>query len=224
VSDSKKDSNGSDIGNVIAARASLLDFYGDRATSFVSLFLASIFGLVTVSAITQAMLFSMVGQETIIPQLVYFRISLNAVFIILSAVLFIVFVVVALYTYNRYVLYADLSENLTHFEMSVYADLVTLPARIGKEGCNEEILKKMTEKCASTLEDKDKWKAKIGDDGVDFKTNFFVYQNYRTEIQKQNPIKKILGSKHFKLLTYLLFLGLALLTYYPLFTLPFKVA
>jgi len=41
----------------VTGRSALLDFYGDRATSFASLFVASIFGLVATSAVIQAVLF-----------------------------------------------------------------------------------------------------------------------------------------------------------------------
>jgi hypothetical protein len=42
--------------DVIAARAALLDYYGDSALSFSNQFIASIFGLVASSAIIQSVL------------------------------------------------------------------------------------------------------------------------------------------------------------------------
>lgn len=41
------------ITNILTARSAILDFYSDRATSFASFFVASIFGLVTMLAIVQ---------------------------------------------------------------------------------------------------------------------------------------------------------------------------
>jgi len=220
VKEIKTKSDCSDMANVMAARAALLDLYGDRATSFVSLFLASIFGLVTISAIVQTMLFSMVEQVS--SQTWYLQLSPNFFFIAVSMILFVVFVVVALYTYNRYTFYSDLSDKLTRSEMRSQAELDSLSVSLAKKDCDEKLLKSIAEEYASTLKDEDKSKAKIIEKENDFIINFVIYEKYRVELQKQNRLKKIIDSGHFKTMTCLLFLGLALLTYYPLFTLFFK--
>lgn len=205
--------------NIIAARAALLDLYGDRATAFVSLFIASIFGLVTISAIVQAMLFSMVDEEAALSQFLYFKLSLNAFFIFLSAVLYIAFVGVALYTYKRYTFYADWSDKLTRYEICESAKLGYLSIPLSKKIFNEkqiQDLKLLAKNYASKLKDDEKYKAKIIETATHWKISFAFYQEYTSQYQKESRVKKFLGSKHFKLITCLTFLGLALLTYYPL--------
>jgi hypothetical protein len=226
VKEGQNEPSSSYLGNVIAARSALLDFYGDRATSFVSLFIASIFGLVTISAIIQTMLFGMVGQETILSQ--FFnnvKLSLNSVIIIVSVFMYVTFVEVALYTYKRYTFYSDLADKLAKCDLSSMAKLDCIPVGLYKKDMTEKILQRLNhaaEIYAADLKDEDKDKAKIIETDEKYLFNFAIHEKYMIEQQKEGRVKKILGSKKFMPLTYLLFLGLALLTYYPLFTLLFR--
>jgi len=78
----------------------LLEFYGNRATSFVSLFVASIFGIVTLSAILQVIEYSINPIDySIIP-------------LLLSVGPFVGFSVAGYYTLEKYFYYGDLAEKI----------------------------------------------------------------------------------------------------------------
>jgi hypothetical protein len=83
----------------------LLDYYNSRCTSFASLVVASIFGLVTLSAIIQTMFsanFSILSTS-------------NYILIILSLILFLLFSASTMYTLQNYFYYATLSDKIKTF-------------------------------------------------------------------------------------------------------------
>ncbi len=76
----------------VAIFSAFLEFYGNRATSFVNLFVASIFGIVTLSAIIQ---------------------FLNAgVPVLLSIIPYTIFSLAGYYTLERYFYYGNLAESV----------------------------------------------------------------------------------------------------------------
>lgn len=83
----------------ISRVAALLDFYSDRATAHASLFVASIFGLVTVLAIIQAFILS--------------NNQFDRWIIWGSEFLFFIFTYVGHYTLNQFSYYANISQRLT---------------------------------------------------------------------------------------------------------------
>jgi hypothetical protein len=91
--------------NNVAIFSAVLDFYGNRATSFVSLFVASIFGIVTLSAIVQVI-------QSVIP-------------VFLSIIPFVIFSLAGYYTLERYFYYGDLAEKVKSncLEVPNYFDL-----------------------------------------------------------------------------------------------------
>jgi hypothetical protein len=91
-------------GDAIAARAALLDFYGDYTVSFSSQFLASIFGLITACALINGVLCTLLNGS-----INWFLIT---IFFIISLVAFLGFVVVSFYTYKRFSYYSDLASKL----------------------------------------------------------------------------------------------------------------
>jgi hypothetical protein len=74
--------------------SSLLDFYNNRATSFANLFVASIFGIVTLSAIVVSVIDGNFGRA------------------IFSMLPFWFFVIAGAYTYYRYSFYAGIAEEI----------------------------------------------------------------------------------------------------------------
>jgi hypothetical protein len=70
----------------------LLDFYSNKATSFVSLFVASIFGIITLSAIISGITNSHQAQVSVIP--------------------FVIFSTAGYYTLQRYFSYGEIAEKL----------------------------------------------------------------------------------------------------------------
>lgn len=77
----------------LTAKAALLDFYSDRAVAHASLFVASIFGLVTVLAIIQ-------------------NIECNVLLLPLSLLLYWAFAYAGYFTFQRFSYYADISDRL----------------------------------------------------------------------------------------------------------------
>ena len=83
----------------VAILSAQLDFFGDRATSFASLFVASIFGLVTLSAIIQSLSASN---------------GVDIVIIHLSMIPFAVFAGAGWYTLQKYFHYGDIAERIRY--------------------------------------------------------------------------------------------------------------
>ena len=87
-----------------------LDFFGSRATSFASLFVASIFGIVTLSAIIQGL-----NSESLIDLLILH----------LSMIPFAFFAVAGWYTLQKYFHYGDIAERIRYWGLTFpyYKDL-----------------------------------------------------------------------------------------------------
>jgi len=81
----------------VSALSALLDFYSDRATAFASLFVASIFGLVTLSAIIQN------------------YIDGNFYWYIISLFPFIGFAVSGYFTWYRFCFWADMAHKMEYY-------------------------------------------------------------------------------------------------------------
>ncbi len=105
-----------DMSNTLTARSALLDFYGDRAVSFASLFVASIFGLVTVLAIAQAINYlSPIGW-------------LRPVFLFIFSIFpYGVFAFVGYYNFKRFKFYADIAEKIGTESVWVHAKFDKVP-------------------------------------------------------------------------------------------------
>ena len=73
--------------------SALLDYYGDRTVSFASLFVASIFGLVTVLTIAPA-------QHT------------RNYLVFIHFLIFLMFAVAGYYTFQRFGFYANIAVNI----------------------------------------------------------------------------------------------------------------
>ena len=100
----------------------LLDYYNSRSTSFASLVLASIFGLVTLSAIIQSMLTSS------FPQGATFQFSNNLIPVGLSLILYILFSFAGFYTIKRYSHYAGIADEIkaAGLEQPFFTELVKI--------------------------------------------------------------------------------------------------
>ncbi|MCW4005682.1 MAG: EVE domain-containing protein [Candidatus Bathyarchaeota archaeon] len=93
----------------------ILDYYNSRATSFVSLLMASVFGLVTLSAIIQS-LHSIFGASlTLFEQLI----------LILAVLLYLLFALAGYYTLNSYAHYTGIADKVKQFgiDKPYYVDL-----------------------------------------------------------------------------------------------------
>jgi hypothetical protein len=90
------------IANTLTARSAILDFYSDRATSFASFFVASIFGLVTMLTIVQG-----INQGG-----AYGNPSYYGFLIVISIVVYIVFAYAGRYIFKRFAHYADIADKL----------------------------------------------------------------------------------------------------------------
>ena len=88
--------------NVLTARSAILDFYSDRATSFASFFVASIFGLVTMLAIVQ----------WIDRGLAYNIPGYYGLLIGISIVIYVLFAKAGHYVFTRFVHYANIADKL----------------------------------------------------------------------------------------------------------------
>ena len=86
--------------DVTGAMSALLGFYGDRATSFSSLFVAAIFGTVTLSAIIQ-------------------NIKIGPIAIAFSIIPFVFFVGAGFYTLQKYFSYVDIAEKIKSYGLEV---------------------------------------------------------------------------------------------------------
>jgi hypothetical protein len=100
-------------GEVIAARAALLDYYGDSALSFSNQFIASIFGLVASSAIIQSVLVFLLSKD--IPLIIE-----SEVFLFPSLLLFGGFSYMVNYTFNKFCYYSSLTSNLVTGKGGIY--------------------------------------------------------------------------------------------------------
>jgi hypothetical protein len=91
--------------NNVAIFSAVLEFYGNRATSFVSLFVASIFGIVTLSAIIQV-----INSPTPV---------------LISTIPYFIFSLAGFYTLQRFFYYVDLAEKVKTncLEIPNYFDL-----------------------------------------------------------------------------------------------------
>ncbi len=86
----------------------ILSYYNGRATSFSSLFLASIFGLLTLAAILQ----SVFSQPN-------FTLMNNWVVLLLSSFLYFFFIIVGYYTLNTYFHYTGIADRIKNFALDI---------------------------------------------------------------------------------------------------------
>lgn len=87
-----------EIGNKIAARSALLDFYSDRAVSFSGVFLASLFGLLTMLSLVQGIKGSN-SESTIF-------------FVVLSLAPFSIFAIIGYVALRKFIYYADIADKI----------------------------------------------------------------------------------------------------------------
>ena len=99
--ETKKKDKKDDIANILTARSALLDFFSDRAGSFASFFVASIFGLATLLTIVQ-------GIKRNNP-LEY------GALIVVSFVVYVAFASAGYHTFKRFVHYADIADRLVGY-------------------------------------------------------------------------------------------------------------
>ena len=83
---------------IIAARSALLDFYSDRAVAFGGFFIASIFGLLTVLTLSQGIGCPIREWE--------------AVLVVLSIVVYVVFVYIGYYVLRGFSYYVQIADKL----------------------------------------------------------------------------------------------------------------
>ena len=88
--------------NILTARSAILDFYSDRATSFASFFVASMFGLVTMLAIVQ---WIDRGVAYDIPG--YYGLLIS-----ISIGIYVLFAKAGHYVFSRFVHYANIADKL----------------------------------------------------------------------------------------------------------------
>jgi len=95
--------------NILTARSALLDFYADRATSFASLFVASIFGVVALLAVIQAVQYTrMLDCVILIP---------------VSLVSYGAFAYAGHYTFHRFTFYGNIAHLLEQYGLRKNAEL-----------------------------------------------------------------------------------------------------
>lgn len=172
----------------LSARSALLQFYSQRAVSFASLFVASIFGLITWSAIVRAI--DVKGASYL-------------VFIGLSLIVYIFFAYASRHTFKRFTYYADIASKLavdSKGSVKDYANLKAMDFEIDEKRFNG-----MTEEL--------KKEAK-GEDGK-FRLNFQTY--FDNENMKQNQSwAKGLSERKFRIIHVMLMLLLGIVVYVPL--------
>jgi len=207
--------------NTVAARAALLDFYGDQTALFASQFVASIFGLVTISAVILTL-----SQSLSVNPNWY----LVGVFVILSLTLYLFFSYAAQYTYRRFTLYASLASHLVVVKNGLLAEakLDKLETYYKKEAYekDKEKINKVCEYLESHLPEgtslcRENWEGEILKGAW---INSRVYLEVVTREQNRAFIKKI--TIHARLTRCLMFLFLtilALITYFPLIISVLKV-
>lgn len=87
-----------DTSKKIAARSALLDFYSNRAVSFGGFFLASLFGLLTMSTLVQGIKF---GEAKI-----------TTLFVLLSLIPFLIFALIGYYSLRQFRYYANIANKI----------------------------------------------------------------------------------------------------------------
>ena len=202
--------------NVIAARCALLDFWGDNAVSFASQFVASIFGLITMSALIHSVLIYL--EDNNLPD--YALIA----FFIFSFLLYLGLSYVARYTYIRFTNYSSLASNLAFFSKGLYetAKLQELTAWIYPENPDKtkKLLNEAYERCKEQLSKETVPYTeyhKEGEKKTSFKINYLLYYNLRIREQETSIMKKM--TKHRRLFGLIIILAvffLWIVTYYPL--------
>lgn len=127
----------------------LLDFYNTRTTSFISLFVASIFGIVTLSAIIK----SIVAEFAANPN------GFNYLPVILTVIPYVIFAFAGYYTLKSYSFYADIAEKIKScgLEIPYYPDLnkIVVPTKVNglhrELGLVDSMLKKEGQYSKSAL-------------------------------------------------------------------------
>jgi hypothetical protein len=127
-----------EFANTLTARSALLDFYGDRAVTFASLFVASVFGTVTTLAIILS-----------IPRIDAYP-YLHPVLIVLSNIVFLPFAFTGYYTFKKFALYADIAQGIQDRSLRQFTRLESVPLNAradGKEDVSllDYIVKKLVE-------------------------------------------------------------------------------
>jgi hypothetical protein len=186
----------------LSAKAALLDFYGNRAVSFASLFIASIFGLVTMVALFQAIGASGFSSGEPI------RWSLNFMALLVSGLAYVAFSYAAYYTFSMFSNYASVADVLVRESLHQAAKSENLTFPLRATGKDLELLAHTLK--SSSLELKSAGTKEKDEYTIDFRT----YCGYIS--RKRN---RFLLKKHERLFKYgfaLLLLGLAFLGYYPI--------
>jgi hypothetical protein len=172
------------------ARSSLLQFYGQRTVSFASLFVASIFGLITWLGIVQRI----EGEGTS-----------YLIFMFLSSIVYVALAYVSWHTFRRYVYYADLTSKLaenSRGSMRDYAKFEEMDFGIEKEHYEAlpEELKRQTKK-----------------EGDKFYLNFKAYFDVENKNQSQSLLKKVnFTGRKFRLVYLISIILLWIVVYIPL--------
>lgn len=200
--------------------AALLDMYGDRAVSFASLFVASIFGLVTLCAITQAL-----GSELLKDPGLLWRLAG------ISFALYVSVVLVSYHLWSKYCDYADLAEKLSISAIRPAANLknvivVVEPRRhrsllvdcLKKDGFKVRKLENREWSIEGPSDDleieKCKWPLETGKSGKEWPIDFRVYLEYINRLNDSRLVKRVARvlPASFALFAFLL----AILTYMPI--------
>lgn len=111
-----------EFANTLMARSALLDFYGDRAVAFASLFVASVFGIVTTLAIILS-----------IPRIDAYP-YLHPFLIALSNIVFLSFAYTGYYTFKKFALYADIAHRIQDTSLRQFARLESVPLNARADG------------------------------------------------------------------------------------------
>lgn len=199
------------LGDTIAARSALLDFYGAYSVAFSSQFVASIFGLITACALINAALNFLVDKQLIN--------NFSVIIVIFSLFIFIGFISAALYTYNRLTYYSDLASAIVSFPLGLQEaaklDKITVKIKVKNNKKSIEALERTFFEIKEKLPDN--YKAII-EKCQHLDVNFRTYEKISRRTQYKKTIKKILSNRI--LFAFVLIFGvvcLFLVTYYPLF-------
>jgi hypothetical protein len=186
--DTKQERGKCNMFDELSARSALLQFYGQRAVSFASLFIASIFGLITWLAIAR-------GIEV--------KGACYLIFMVLSSIVYIVFAYASRHTFRRFVYYANIASKLaTESKGSVkdYANFEGMDFEIGEKvynGLTEELKKEVKK-----------------EDGK-FRLNFQAYFDDENKKQYQSFVRD-LSERRFGIIHSVLMILLWIVVYVPL--------
>ncbi len=199
--------------DVIAARAALLDFYGDYSVSFSSQFVASIFGLITASALINSVLASIRTQFAVSSRFDLF----SAVVIGFSLIVFFGFASAAVYTYRRFKFYADLASKLVRVPncLRYAAQMNKVKVDINVQNKEKDILKVEEDFCRLNQSLPEDYRKQI-QERQKITVSFPQYEMASESSQNKILAKVILNSRLFPLVMGLGMTSLFFVTYYPI--------